>query len=230
MPDFSLVTVCTGPFPIEYVDKLVRRLHQVSNLNFRSYCITDRPFELPNGVHHIEPSLPVEGWWNKIQAYDPKTMPEGWIIYMDLDIVVVNSFDDTIRKILEQGDPHKIYCVSDAINWMDNKFSSSFMMLQAHNHRYIWNKFRKNYEKIVKQPGGDQVWVGKNMTPLVEYIDDADKNFKVNLKFHLGKKAGGQWKFPQAINPKIKMVDCGGRPKPHELAGLSYIRKNWTEI
>jgi hypothetical protein len=229
MSDFSLVTVCTHNYPVVYVEKLVKRLRQVSSMTFDVYCITDKPDQMPQGVTPIEPALNVEGWWNKLQLHS-NTMPKGWILYMDLDIVIVQEFDDVLRKIIERGIDYKIYAVSDAIKWMDNEFSSSFMFFKARFHNYIWKNFKRDHQKIVKFPGGDQVWVGKNMMPDVEYIDYEYRWLKMNLKFHLGKKVGNVWHFPLSIDNRIRMIDCGGRPKPHELSTLPYIRENWTEI
>ena len=46
---------------------------------------------------------------------------------MDLDIVIQDTFDNEIEWVIQQ-EP-SIACVSDAINWMGEKFSSSFMIL-----------------------------------------------------------------------------------------------------
>ena len=36
--------------------------------------------------------------------------------------------------------------------------------------------------------------------------------------------------LPLTISSDIKMIDCGGRPKPHELQALSYIKQNWHDV
>ena len=43
-------------------------------------------------------------------------------------------------------------------------------------------------------------------------------------------KVLGQWKFPSYLPPKCKIVDCGGRPKPHDLGNLKYIKENWHDV
>ena len=32
------------------------------------------------------------------------------------------------------------------------------------------------------------------------------------------------------INDKIKLIDCGGWPKPHEINNIPYIVENWQKI
>jgi hypothetical protein len=74
--------------------------------------------------------------------------------------------------------------------------------------------------------GGDQVWTGPRLDS-VYYIDDDYPNLKKNLKFHLAKKIGNKLELPTHIECEIKLVDCGGRPKPHELEALPYVKENW---
>jgi len=54
--------------------------------------------------------------------------------------------------------------------------------------------------------------------------------WKKNLKFDLATKVMEQYRFPEYIPHTIKIVDCGGRPKPHELEHLKYIKENWHDI
>ena len=58
----------------------------------------------------------------------------------------------------------------------------------------------------------------------IHYIDDSFPNLKKNLKFDLATKNGKEVKFMTAVDDSIKLIDCTGRPKPHDLAMLSYIK------
>jgi hypothetical protein len=71
------------------------------------------------------------------------------------------------------------------------------------------------------------VWTGPQLHS-INYIDEAFPNLKKNLKFDLAKKnKKNQLEIPHEIDARIKLVDCGGRPKPHELEMLPYIKNNW---
>lgn len=228
--DFHLVTVCVDNYPVLYANKLFRRLREVSSLKYGVHCITDKPREFSDTVHTIPRKLSVPGWWTKVQLFDNKSMPDEWVVYMDLDIVILKSFDDIIYDVLQNGDKRKIYAVSDAITWKGNRFSSSFMMFHPRYHKNIWKTFEKDHLNIIRYDGGDQVWIGKEMSPNVEFLDDKYPHLKKNLKFHLGKKIQGSWTFPLQIPGNICMVDCGGRPKPHDLESLPYIKQNWHDV
>jgi len=228
----NLLTVCTDTYPIEYARKLITKVQQVSNLEFVPYCITDRPkmFETAGFATPITNAPGVTSWWNKVLLFNPN-MPDGWNLYMDLDIVVQQNFDEEIMWAIDNGFDDYITCVSDAISWMGNHFSSSWMMFKTGKQTYIYDAFMKNIPEIQKDVGGDQVWIGKQMYPKTRYIDQVYPNLKKNLKFHLGKKnIVGDWCFPEHLDRNIKLVDCGGRPKPHDLDYLYYIKENWHNV
>lgn len=222
----NLVTVCTDTYPLIYADKLHRKFDQLTNLNVEHYCITDRPEELNKSINPICPFKKSKGWWNKLNLFSPK-MPQGYILYMDLDIVILNNFDEEIIKMSEQ--PESMCCVSDAIEWMGVKFSSSLMCFRSGIHEDIFNKFAKEEPKINDLPGGDQVWTGPQLTS-VSYIDDYFPDLKKNFKFHIATQNGNNFEVPRYLDNNIKLLDCGGRPKPHELESIPYVKQNWHDI
>ena len=89
----NLVTVCTDKYPIIYAEKLHKQFTKLSNLEVTHYCITDRPDELPNFIKPIYPFKKSKGWWNKLNLFSGD-MPAGSILYMDIDIVILQNFDD----------------------------------------------------------------------------------------------------------------------------------------
>lgn len=222
----NLITVCTQNYPMHYAEKLIRRFQTLTNLTVESYCITDRPNEVTDWAMPIVPPRLSEGWWNKLNIFSP-SMPDGWLLYLDLDIVILQNFDEEITCTLKQGE--NINCVSDAINWMGVRFSSSFMLLRSGVRPDIYDDFIKNEKALVNKPGGDQVWIGPNLDK-VHYIDDSFPNLKKNLKFDLATKNKNEMNFPKVVDDRIKLIDCTGQPKPHQLARLLYIKNNWHDV
>lgn len=238
----NLITVCTDAYPMEYANKLHRRFKQLTKLDYNAYCITDRPEQLNSDITPMKPEPIGDGWWQKMMLYSKDLMPEGYNLYMDIDNVLIKNFDAEIKwtmTMLEEQKHIKVACVSDAIDWMGNHYSSSMMIVPRGRMDPIYQEFLKEQKtETLNRTGGDQVWTGNHLRSNVQnygsfpvlYIDDRFPNLKRNLKFHLGKKILGQWKFPLAIPSNVKIVDCGGRPKPHLLENFEYIRKNWIEI
>lgn len=224
----NLITVCTNTYPTYYARKLIKRFTEVTNLDVTPYCITDRPEDLFDVCTTIPNPEGWQGWWNKMMVYGDQ-MPDGYNLYMDIDTVIVKNFDEEIEHAVKQN--KKISCVSDAIMWMNNKFSSSVMIVEKNRMLDVYNRFVAQAHALQDFRGGDQVWTGQFLNEKdIFYIDETFPNFKLNLKFHLGEKIMGQWKFPQHLSSKVKIVDCGGRPKPHELPHLPYIKENWHDI
>lgn len=239
LSNLNLITVCTDAYPMEYARKLITRFKELSDFDVKAYCITDRPDEISDIAETIEPPFGAgKGWWNKMKAYD--SFYEGYAVYLDIDTVLIKNFDDEIKDAMAQLDKEnvKIACVSDAIGWMNNKYSSSMMVLKSGKMQDIHDLFSLEVQWLGEYQGGDQVWTGRLLDEWkaggysdVYYMDEEfNKNLKLNLKFHLGKKIFGEWKFPNRIPVQCKIVDCGGRPKPNHLEFLPYIKKAWHDV
>ena len=222
----NLVTVCTDNYPMAYPEKLHNNFRKISNLDVAHYCLTDRPKDVGTWARAIEPFKKSVGWWNKVNLFSGD-MPAGYILYMDLDIVILNNFDDEILAILDAG--HEMNCVSDAIHWMGEKFSSSMMLFKSGSQKHIFKNFLNAGDDLVNRPGGDQVWVGPQLSS-VSFMDEQFPDLKKNFKFHLAKRDGTNLTVPTKLPATIKLVDCGGKPKPHQLTMLPYIKQNWHDV
>ena len=211
-----------------YVQKAITRFLQLTKLNVTPYCITDRPTELPKGCIAIRSDPDSKGWWNKVNLFSPE-MPKGWNFYLDIDTVLLRNFDDEIKWAIAKNP--KMACVSDAIGWMGCKFSSSFMIFESGSQSKIYENYMNQKNNLQDFAGGDQVWVGPQLDEIL-YLDEFFPNLKRNLKFHIATNISneGSITLPNTISDDIKIIDCGGRPKPDELGMLSYIKKNWHDI
>ena len=222
----NFCTVCTDNYPMVYAKKIHKQFQNLTKLDVKHHCITDRPMELPEFVKPIEPYKKSNGWWNKINLFNPN-MPKGHILYLDLDVVILDNFDEEILFMKERQE--LMCCVSDAIEWMGVKFSSSLMFFKSGVHSKIFENFLLTESVINNREGGDQVWTGPQLDSIY-YIDKRYPNLKKNFKFHLAKREGKKFTVPMVIDKKIKLIDFGGKTKPHQFEKLPYIKKNWHLI
>ena len=58
-------------------------------------------------------------------------------------------------------------------------------------------------------------------------MDEHYPNFKKSFKFHLAERNSKRYEIPMIIDDKIKLIDFGGKLKPHQFDKLDYIKKNW---
>jgi hypothetical protein len=227
MLNINLLTVCTNIYPMNYAEKLIRRVRQVSKLNITPYCLTDRPQELNGWAQPLPRKINAAGWWNKTLLLDPD-MPAGWNLYMDIDIVVLQNFDAEIEFAVRQA--RQVACVADTLGWHGIHFSSSMMIFKTGAMANIFHEFMKSPEALYQAPGGDQVWMGPQLNDLL-YLNETYPNLKKNFKFDIIiQKPEGGIDIPMQISDEIKLIDCGGNPKPHELAALPYIYNNWQRV
>ena len=223
MQPINFITVCTDNYPMTYAQKLHKQFNKLTKLKIHHYCITDRPDELPKFVTAIKPYKKSNGWWNKINLFNPE-IPKGNVLYLDLDVVILNNFDEEIQFMQKREE--LMCCVSDAIEWMGVKFSSSLMFFKSGVHPKIFENFVKNESLINNREGGDQVWIGPQLSSVC-YVDEHYPNLKKSFKFHLAKRNSKKYEVPMIINDKIKLIDFGGKLKPHQFDKLPYIKKNW---
>ena len=240
----NLITVCTDVYPMYYARKIHRRFNEMTNFEVKNWCITDRPDQIKDLAEPIEPPFKGRGWWNKMKVYD--SFYEGNALYLDIDNVLIRNFDDEINVALSALDNEKckIACVSDAIGFHHNHFSSSMMVLKSGNMQKIWDDFelevQVSYDNF-EYEGGDQVYTGHRLKEWINagyeiyWMDEFHRKLKLNLKYHLGEyvgkgwNQGGAWSFKTVLPNDCKIVDCGGEPKPTELLHLPYIQRCWME-
>jgi len=223
----NFITVCTDTYPMIYAEKITRRLVELSNINFDCYCLTDRPDEVGDWATPLPLTIKAGGWWNKLNLFSPN-MPEGWNLYLDIDILLKTNFDNELRWAVQNT--QQIACISDAINWLDNKFSSSLMIFKTGALDDLYYDFQSAHKDLDGFVGGDQVWMGPRLKS-VTYIDEEFPFLKHNLKHDLSDKTDpGYIKLPKIIPSKVKMIDCGGDPRVEDLCVLPYVKKYWEQI
>ena len=213
----NFISVCVGFYHANYVYALHNSVRKHCSHIKKHFCISDDFRKLPKFVRGIKPNFPCTGWWNKMHLFSD-SMPVGINLYMDLDIVVLKSFDREIEYSLNLLTDN-IICCSDAIHWKGQKFSSSLMLFKSHSQLKLYHTFVQNFSLASKCDGGDQIFIGKN-TSNFYFLDDVFSDFKLNYKFHL-------LNSKRNFTPNTKMVDFGGFPKPHQLADDNIFKSIW---
>jgi len=223
MEQFSFITACVGGYDMEYANKSASMLARNCNIPFKAYCITDRPDQLSKGIEPITPAKNVKGWWNKTLAFSPN-MPEGWILVMDIDLIIINDLTPVIDYALENKAQMASY--SDAINWMNCKLSSSFMFFKSGSLSHIYDNFINNYDQLENRAGGDQVWLAPQLDNIL-YLDEKFNNLKKSLKFDLVQKTSTGMQLPMRLPSEVKIIDFHGNPKPHQIKNWPLVKDHW---
>ena len=224
-PTLNFMTVCVDSYPVEYANRTFGMLQRNLQIPFSAYCITDRPAQLRSEISPLTSPIPnVKGWWNKPLLFS-KQMPEGYILYLDLDLIIIDDITNIVQYAIENL--REIACYCDAIHWKGSKFSSSMMLFKSGSLSHIYDEFVQAYPDIIDFPGGDQVWTFPMLKNIL-YLDEHFPGFKRSLKFELSSRHGNQISVPEQLPEELKIIDFHGRPKPHELMHWNVVRDNWV--
>ena len=185
-------------YPLEYVNKLNSMVKRHSNAEL--LCLSDTPEGKDCEVMMLEKGF--EGWWNKIQLFNPNFLKGERFLYLDLDVVIT----DDISSILERTE--KFVTIKD---WIYNTYNSSAMLMTGGEHGHVYDLFVKDKEKAMAScPQGDQQWI---------------TNYVAADLFHDGDFASFRMSACES-EPKGRIVVFHGKPDPHEVKG-TWVQKEW---
>ena len=154
----NIITVCkrgtkrTRLYTSEHVNIMKNMLdrHGCEYDNF--VCISDQTEGMPSDIELIAiQDIPQhEGWWAKIETFNPKLPVTGDNLYIDLDCVVVDNLDCMWDYM--PGEPVKLYNVSDFYaNAVGHKYNSSVIRYRISDFTYIWEHYHTDYAQIQRK-------------------------------------------------------------------------------
>jgi hypothetical protein len=212
----NIITVKTGDrYSADYVNKMFSMLLRNLKLPFAFYCLTENPKGLDLDINLIHPPEVLHGWWNKLWLFSD-IMPDGPLLYLDLDQIILSDITDIVEECLK----HPFSCYSDHIEWLECKLGTAFMTFESGAHRDIFKAFWPKRYELANFSGGDQVWISQTgLLPEVYYFNEewpeAVKSYKFDI-LPTGKDPG----------PDVKIVNFHGRPKMADLR-INWLLNNW---
>lgn len=129
-----------GDFDARYVQALGACLHRHVDEEFEFICLTDRPKEVERFVHVIELQHDLPGWWSKIELFNPKVLEDDYVLYFDLDVIVLKSLYEMLKVVKKSFYPIMLRS-RDAEGELNDWPSSSIMAWQGHNMDEVYQEF-----------------------------------------------------------------------------------------
>jgi len=229
-------------YPALYVNRLYHMIESNLSIPFTLYCLTENSKGLLKDIEVLPlERSDLEGWWYKLLLFKKDFFGlKGELIYLDLDIVIVNNIDFLVE---EKGD----FIIIN--NWSKNKmWNSSIMRFKIGKFTNIWESFLSNKDKVIKEYNGDQEWIYH----CVPNANTWDKHKIVSYKKSLKSKAFPILQkiglcnfilkfFPSLDTPLSKdaaIVIFHGKPDPDDVATkhykcwkrASFIQKSWSDL
>ena len=145
----NVICVYTGTkYPLKYVNILYNMVERNLAKPFNFYCLTDnRGQEFDKNIKLIDVPQPVmNNWWNKMHLYNPELNIEGNILYLDLDVVILNRLDDFFNQYKDED----FLCIRD-FGQPTTTINSSVLRYNLKYHSHIWTKYieyKQNFDTL----------------------------------------------------------------------------------
>ncbi len=228
MSKINIVCVAYGSkYTMDYVQTLYNMVSRNITKDFKFICFSDNNVLKRNVSNEIEvrqfPRHDFNGWFNKLQLFNPENGLEGVSLYFDLDVVILENID----CFCEFGEDNTFAMLNEfnLAKW----YQSSIMKFDIRTaNRLVYapyilerTKFRKHHgdqtiitELVKKQPES------KNFPN--EWTFSAKWYDRKRPRFHKTK-----WTFERYPNTKVAVFH--GKPDPHELKNkeIRWVVDNW---
>jgi len=202
-----------------------------STVPFGFACITEDASHLNQDIKIIPiPKYPgLQGWWYKPWVFSSELPLEGTIIFLDLDIVIIDNIDS-----LWTYNPGR-FCIirdfnrSSIRDW--SKFNSSIFKFEKGNFQFVWDNLIKDIT-VTRKMHGDQDWSYSQIRNNYQFWpDEWIQSYKWEIRNRNDViKVGLKRQFKEVANPKVdprtKILVFHGDPKPDEVKD-PIIVDNW---
>ena len=216
----TVACVCVGDkYSMDYVLKLKNMVFRHLKIPHEFICLTDKTdeHEVPLGdyIDIIAWTKDLPGWWSKMHIFNRVNMPEGRIIYLDLDTVIIGDlaplaewsgeFGICANFTRAAGNP-KYPC----------KYGSCVMSLAPGFGQTIWETFNHSKNGIRKFfKYGDQEVI-ERIHPNADYLQEA-----MPPGFFLGYRD-----IKKTITKNTAVVVFGGNHKPDNCK-VDWVKEAW---
>lgn len=215
----------------DYVNRLYNMVRRNLTIPFNFFCLTEDSNGINPAVNILPlPSIPVQGWWYKPYVFSKELNLQGEILFLDLDIVIINNIDYFFNK-----NTSNLYIIRDFTRatihkW--EKFNSSVFKFHSGSHECVWGNFIKDPAAASRSMHGDQDWIYKQVRKHFEFWPDT---WCQSYKWEIRKREeievkNGKRRFKTVRNPEIhaetKILVFHGDPKPEDVNDPIVVN-NW---
>ena len=224
-----MINICCVYYGSKYHRNYVQMLYNMVKRNvtipFKFICFTDH-IKMPKLISgdiefKIFPRNDMEGWWNKLQLFNPETNLNGINFYLDLDVVILKNID----CFLTWGDDLSFGITND-FGQPNTTLNSSIMKWNNINcSEKIWHNYFNNKPHFRKLHGDQNVITElmRNDKILKPFPDEWTFSYKWYNR-DKPRFSKSDWTFEQDPNAKIAVFH--GNPNPHE-SDQQWVKDNW---
>jgi len=159
----SVVCVCWGTkFPVEYVHKLKSMVERNTTVEHEFICLSDRPIDGID-VRILKPGY--DGWWNKLQIFDPAHRLNRRVVYLDLDTLITNNIDWLLNYTGRFMGIEDVGSVNPHQQHLKNVLQTAVLAFDYTLHGHLWANLSVN-EEYRSQFRGDGECLHATISPI----------------------------------------------------------------
>mgnify|MGYP000246351748 CR=1 FL=1 len=218
-------------YSTDYVNRLYNMTKRHSTVPFGFACITEDPIGLHPDITHIQlPFIPaLSGWWYKPWVFSNDLPLAGTIMFMDLDIVIVQNIDELWTYQPERFCIIRDFNRSTVKDWA--KFNSSIFKFRKGDYKFVWDNLQLDFKQTSKMHG-DQDWIFSQIKNNYAYWPD---EWIMSYKWEIRDrndivKMNNKRVFKNTVEPTIdartKILVFHGEPKPEDVQDPVVVQ-NW---
>ena len=224
---YNFACVCYGDkYSTEYVQKLYNMVERNTTHLINFYVFTDhvKMEKMVEGNINVRqfPEHDLEGWWNKMQLFHPKTDLPGTTLYMDLDVVITDNIDCFFTY-----KPEADFVGMNDFNPTTKQWNSSIMRFnQSKWHDKLWMTFFNDRPNLLRRFPGDQNLISefiKGSPGCESYPDSWTQSYKwYDRKGERYSRSAMTYEH----NGESLVSVFHGQPNPHE-STQEWIKNAW---
>lgn len=217
-----------GDYGPEYVAAFSAGLTEYFAVNYKLFCLTDRPHEIERYAEPIELRHDLPGWWSKIELFNQRAFRDDRVLYLDLDVMIIDEINDFVELCVSSTMPLMLRSV-DPLGKANDWPSTSIMCWDGNSLKKVYSAFfalgpQQVMEQTMNGPTGragqrtDQGFIRKVANPakFQDYLPDKYIQFKTDYM-----NDGVIW-------PEAHIMNWTGHPRIHNMKN-GHLKHLWGE-
>jgi hypothetical protein len=188
-------------FSLDYVYNLKAAVERNTTVPHKFVCFSDKG--IPGvDVKILRPGY--EGWWNKLQMFDPANKVSDRVVYFDLDTIITGNIDWLLEDRSWFMGIEDVGAVNKHQPHLKNKLQTGVMAWDFNPNSHIWNTFVLSYDRVIDSYRGDGEYLSSVINPyhrtlLQHKYPDKLKSYKYDV-------------YPNRPKEEVSIVCFHGRP------------------
>lgn len=192
-------------FSLDYVYNLKAAVERNTTVPHKFVCFSDKG--IPGvDVKILRPGY--EGWWNKLQMFDPANKVSDRVVYFDLDTIITGNIDWLLEDRSWFMGIEDVGAVNKHQPHLKNKLQTGVMAWDFNPNSHIWNTFVLSYDRVIDSYRGDGEYLSSIINPyhrtlLQHKYPNKLKSYKYDV-------------YPNRPKEEVSIVCFHGRPSIEE--------------